>query len=533
VSEQNAGAVYRAESFLAIGQLDKADTVVRTALGQDPGDAELLLVLARVLEQQRRWPEVIEAAQAALATKPHSISARLLIAWAAYQLDNNALMREHIDALLEQYPKNPQGLMYLAIHESSDRSAEGDARTRSHYLQALEHSDGGTPWLIRAAAHIEVSLGNGKEATALIDSGLERYPTDSALLTAKADLNATTTAQSLTILEGLLASSPTDPNLLARFSRLLSERQREMLIALWLVPVALALTVTFLGGVWRVLAFAAVIVLGLGLWSLRAASKDSFTPAMLATMDPRAPWRVVTRVTSRIAVACVVVGGIMLAVDNPVGGWLLLAASLGWVVTRIVSLTHEKSEARQFDDEIAALRGPSADEQGQRPQYGPISSALYRDRGQYALVYTLLLFPVALVALGGTYVSPPNAAAYALAAIVSVVALTELAEPLRRSQLRATVRSVLWNALLVLTPAVFYAGLLTVSLTGLVGATVQWNEANAQRPAAPIEDEGPNEDTGPTDTPVLPDFDATPQPMPTFTVPSFDFTVPPIVPPAE
>jgi tetratricopeptide (TPR) repeat protein len=537
VAEQNAGAVYKAESFLAIGQVEKADTVVRTALGQDPADAELLLVLAQVLEHQSRWPEVIETAQAALASHPKSTSARLKIAWAAYRLDDYVLMREQVTAVLDQHPKSPQALMYLAIHDSLDGSTAGRERARTHYLQALEFSDGGTPWLIRTAARVEVTLGDVKQAGALIDSGLERFPTDVALLTAKADLKATPAGQSLTILEGLLSSSPMDPYLRSRFSRLLAERQREILIALWLVPVALTLGFTFLDHLWRVIPVIAVVVLGLGLMSLRAQSKNSFTPAMLATLDPRAQWRVVTRITSRISVTCVVVGGILLALNVPVGGWLLIAATLGWVVTRVATLRHEKSEARHFDEEIATQQGPAAASQPRKPANGPFSADLYRDRSQYAVVYTLLLFPLALVALGGTYVSPPNVAAHTLAVVVAVVALTTLAEPVRRSRFSARLTSVAWNALLLVLPAVFYGGLLAVSLTGLAGATAQWNAVNPTPPSSPTQDDAPSDPEDPlgdpTVGPVLPDFDATPKPMPTFTVPSFDFTIPPVVPPAE
>jgi tetratricopeptide (TPR) repeat protein len=542
VTEQSDAVIYRAESYLELGQVERADELLQTAFTQDPENATILLRLAQVRERQQRWSEVIDCAQSALALQPNSTFARLLIAGSARQVSDLVLMREQVDAVLAQQPRNALGLMYLAILESSDRTPEGKARVRALYAQSLEYSDGGTPWLIRSAAHLEEFMQDRPAALALLDSGLERFPTDSKLLAAKASSTRTPLPQKLSILEGLLASSPTDPDLRAPFSSLLFDRRRAAYSVLWQAPLILTTSFVFLDGWWRLLGLLPVGLLWWAVWN-PARQKSWMSPVMRSIARPRRRWRGIVRVSTYISAASAAVGGALLGADLAVGAWLIAVALLGWVVVRVELLGHEKAEARQIDTEIVALLPEPPSEAGTpRPldetTYAPTSMKVRDGRRGFRILAVVLLFPFAGVAGIALSDSPTNVAAYALGLVVSVVATTMIIEPM---QWRWQWEGLLGRIILMYLPVTFYVGLLVGMLGGLVAVTVHGEDAfptpnPVQAPEQQLKTpEG--EPKTPEEVEELMDRLDSPAPssvpVPTFTFPTFDIpTLPPAAPPA-
>lgn len=515
MAEVIEGTVYRAESYLALGQIDRADDLVRATLTQHPRDPQLLLALTKVLEHQGRWAEVISAAEATLEADPQLLSPRLMIAWAAYKQGDARLMREQVAIVLEHRPDNPQALMYLAIAEAGNWTPEGRERVRGLYRLSLEKSGGGTPWLVAMAAALEVSLNNQAEAATLIDGGLERFPTDSTLLSSKADLSLTSTDQSVSILEGLLAESPTDPSLRGRLNGLLSRRRRRMLVGLWLVPLLLSASVTLLDGWWRASAVTVIFVLGFLALCVRMSDIQKMSPANRALVGSRARWRVVTRVAGRVSVVSTVIGGLLLASDVAVGGWMLLVSVIGWSCARAASLMYEKADARQLDQELSAVDVTPGDGSGVA---GPTTTALAHGRRVQALVTPLLLAPAVLVAVSLMADESIHPSAFTLAAIACLVALMSVAESIGWKRSTLGRRPVLWRVGRVVVPVVFFSAFFVVAVGGLVDATEQTDRdapPNSPAPTAPARD--------PDDiVEQLQDMQDRPVPVPTFSVPSFE-----------
>ena len=357
------GVVYRAESFLTVGQIDRAETLLRTELAQRPDDAALLLTLAKVFEARRRWPDVVSTATAALEANPNSLTARMIIAWAAHQVGDRDLMKHHLDVVLSHRPEQPTALMYLALHNSPDRSAAGKERTRALVGQALQHG-GGDPWFTVMAAKIEAYLGRASEARRLVDDGLAQNPTNAQLLTLKSEL-ATSPDESIDIVSGLLAVSPSDVALRVRFESLIAARRRAMLVMLWLAPALVALGVALIDDTrvgWMLgVAFAAFSV-----WGTKLKSYKALPAGYRAELDGRAPWRVAMRRGGRTAATFGVVGGFFLALGFAPAAWALVIATLGWVATRVATVTHERRVAADADAELALMSagGSSAADPG-------------------------------------------------------------------------------------------------------------------------------------------------------------------------
>lgn len=518
-----AGVVYRAESYLAVGQVDRADTLLRDELAQRPDEPALLLTLAKVFQARRQWPEVARTAIAALEANPDSLNARMMVAWAAYQVGDRTLMKEHLDVVLTHRPDHPTALMYLALHGEPDHSAAGKKRTRAIYRSALEHG-GGDPWYFLMAAKIEVRLADSAEARRLVDAGLAENPTDTDLLQMKAGLATTSIEESMGIVSGLLASSPADPALRARYDALVAARRRAVLSMLWLAPVGVALAIAFLGGPFRTGALVAVGAASFTVWGVRNASLQALPPAYQAELASRAPWRVAVRAGGRAAAALTILGGILLALEVVVGAWALVLAAGGWTVARLASLGHERRVAATADNDLAVLQPGIMGSADDRRRTGPATRAVETLRWRHAATTPLLLVPLCVVGLipAGTF-DETDAARAAVGMIAAIVGLTAIAavvpligEPGRRSV-------TAWRVVRLTVPAVLLSLVLLVGLANLVWVTQGW--ASGQSPA-PIEE--------PTTPATIPPgyFDdlESPVPMPTFTIPEFDL---PSIPPLE
>ncbi|RWZ67752.1 hypothetical protein ELQ92_00285 [Labedella populi] len=517
------GVVYRAESFLAVGQVDRADSLLRDELVQRPDEPALLLTLAKVFQVRRQWPDVVQTATAALESNPDSLAARMMIAWAAYQIGDLALMKQHLDVVLTHRPDQPTALMYLALHGERDHSTAGKRRTREIYRSALERS-GGDPWYLLMAAKIEVRLADSAGARRLVDAGLAENPTDVDLLQMKAGLATTSIEESMGIVSGLLAGSPADPALRARFDALVSARRRAVLSMLWLAPALIALVIAFLDGPFRTGALVAVGAASFTVWGVRNASIQALPPGYQAELASNAPWRLAVRSGGRTAAALTVVGAILLAFQVPFGAWFLVLAAGSWAVARLASLSHERRLAASADADLAALQPGIVSAAGEGSTIGPATRAVHRLRWRHAVTTPLLLIPFCVVGLipAGSPDEAPAARA-ALGMIAAIVGLTAIAaatpwvrEPGRQS---ATV----WRVVRLAVPGVLLTLVFLVGLANAVWVTGAWASGQAETPA--------EEPTTPATIPpgYFDDLES-PAPIPTFTIPEFDL---PSIPPLE
>lgn len=480
MSEDVDSVVYRAESLLALGRTDQADELVRGALAHQPDEPALLLQLTRILEAQRRWPEVVSCAEAVLAVRPGLVEAQVLLAWSAYRLDRWDLMDEHLAAALARQPQNPSALMCLALGGLRDRSPAGRERVREHYRLALEHS-GGAAWYVVQAAEIEVWLGRSATARTLVDDALERFPTDEDLLVMKANLSATPSEQSLGIVKGLLAASPTDTRLRALFDTLVARQRRRLLAMLWLSPALVGLGVMLLDGGWLALWVALVLVAGVLVWCVRTAALQGLPPAVQAELASTAPWRRVTRSCSRLSAWVGAIGGTVLAGGAVTGAWLAVVAVLLWVATRLASLVHERSQARRADAETAAAGAGTG--RGAALEPGRHLRDLAAGRRDQAPVTAVLLVPFVVLALVPMTAPVDEAGRATLGIATAVVALLAYAEawattvPAPAGRPRSTLgpgRALLGTVLLTVLPVGLMGWLLVSSVRTLLAATVAW-----------------------------------------------------------
>jgi tetratricopeptide (TPR) repeat protein len=529
VADPVEGVVYRAEAFLAVGQIDRAETLLRDGLGQRPDDPALLLTLAKVFEARRLWPDVISTATAALEANPNSLNARMMIAWAAYQVGDRDLMKLHVDEVLSHRPDQPTALMYLALHAAPDRSTTGKRRTRDLIARSLEHGGGG-PWFTVMAAKLEVFLGGSAEARRLVDDGLAQNPTDAQLLTLKADLASTTTDESIDIVSGLLATSPADPSLRSRFDALVANQRRGLLVMLWVTPALVALGVWLTSGGFRIVSLIAVAALALVAWGARLSTVASLPAGYRRELDSKAPWRVATRYGGGAAAVLTVVGGVLLAVGVTPGAWVLACAVLGWVVTRFASLAHERAVAASADAELESMSG-TADADSR--VWGPATRGVVRGRWSRAFYTPLLLVPLCFVGLIPPDAPDEHSAARAVIGVIAaVVGLMSLAEAAPWARDPGRPATTFWRVLRLGIPGVLLALVLVGSLAHLTWATSAWAEGG---PPAPSDDRT----TPATISPDYLDNLQSPAPAPTIDIPDFDLpdidipSVPPTAPPVD
>ncbi|RUQ98237.1 tetratricopeptide repeat protein [Labedella endophytica] len=528
MSEHVQGVVYRAESFLSVGQVDRAETLLRTELAQRPDDGALLLSLAKVSEARRRWPEVVTTATAALEANPNSLQARLMIAWAAYQVGDRPLMKQHLDVVLHYQPEQPTALMYLALHASVDKSTAGKERTRAIVRQSLALG-GGDPWYTVLAAKIEVFTGRPAEARRLVDDGLAQDPTNTQLLTLKSEL-ARDPDESIDIVSGLLATSPADLALRMRFESLVTTRRRAMLVMLWLGP-ALAALGTALVTDYRIGWMVGVAAASFSVWATQYKSYQALPPGYRAELDSKAPWRVATRWGGRTAAIFGVFGGVLLATGLAPAAWALVVATFGWVVTRIATFSRERAVATSADAEHDLLSegGPAAPglDQGAPKPLGRYTLALSRNRWARATTTPLLLIPFCIVGL-----IPPDApdesstARAALGVIAGIVGLVCLVEASFWTRVPGNQAATAWRAFRLVVPGILLTIMLLCGVAFLTVATASW--ASGQ-PAPTIGD-----DSDPAPATIPPDyFDDLNSPPPTIDIPDFDIpSIPPLdIPP--
>jgi tetratricopeptide (TPR) repeat protein len=537
-----ASIVHRATAMRELGRLDRADQMIRDALAQDPTEPALLLALSRVLGDQQRWDEAIDAAEAALATTDDPAPAHVEIAHAATRTGRWPLVEEHATAVLQESPGEPIALVHLAVAVAhTDRSSEGRERFRSLYREAFARTGGGTPWSTAVAVWLERTAGSSAEARHLIDAGLERWPTDRWLLGQKADLDGTSGTQSIEIYEGLLADRPDDALVRARYDDAVRRRMLGLHAVLWVVPVVTAVGVVVTDGGWRTLWTVGTLVL-LALWGSAAFSIRSKLPEpVLDAREAPGPRRSATRWGRRFAVVCGVAGTLALGADAAVGAYLLVFALVGWLVVRLVEGLDARRAARADDDQLAPPRPTDDPARESHRAPGTMVAAALRRRRSSAIWVPVELVPLYVFALWpeATGSLDDRIGRGVVGVVAAVVALVAIAGAVGWDRRRRPAPYIAWRLVQRGVPAVLLATLLVVSGTQLVAAVSRTAEiarssSGTEGRDTPDDDTGVEPDGGGSGevTPggVVPDVD---RPSPTPSI-DFDLTIPtirPIAPP--
>ncbi len=164
----------RAEILLAQSRPADAEREARLALGQDPGDANALCVLARALVDQNRGADALEPARAAVAAAPDSPYTHHVHAHVLHRIDRprealaaseTALRLEpHDDDLLAQ-----RAAIRLSLRDWSAALADSEAALRINAANTFAQN-------LRATALRQ--LGRTAEADAVGARTLEQAPED-------------------------------------------------------------------------------------------------------------------------------------------------------------------------------------------------------------------------------------------------------------------------------------------------------------------------------------------------------------------
>jgi Flp pilus assembly protein TadD len=136
MSEAAASALAQAEALLDLGRAVDAEPLLRSALADEPGDAEILGLLARSLIEQGRPKEAVADARQAVAADPTSSTDYYYLGVALSGAGDHDAAREAIEGAVQLEPLwSPYHEALGAILLTLDRPAEAlDAAERARSL---------------------------------------------------------------------------------------------------------------------------------------------------------------------------------------------------------------------------------------------------------------------------------------------------------------------------------------------------------------------------------------------------------------
>ena len=113
-SELAAGLRLEAEAYTGLGRLDEAEERLRTALAEDPRDADVHRELAVLAEKRGDPREAVSEYEKALDSDPGDYEARFNLAKLLGQLGREGEMLTHLEQAIEANPRFALGYLYLA-----------------------------------------------------------------------------------------------------------------------------------------------------------------------------------------------------------------------------------------------------------------------------------------------------------------------------------------------------------------------------------------------------------------------------------
>jgi Flp pilus assembly protein TadD len=147
-----AGAAERGDALLDLGRAIEAEKYFREALAAEPTNADLLVSLARSLQQQERYDEARDAARQGLAASPEHLGGLLVLSGAMAGLEDFPAALQAVQRALQIAP----GLALLHAQEGAILIAQGNPANAFGPLElarTLDPEDSGTVALISAALY--------------------------------------------------------------------------------------------------------------------------------------------------------------------------------------------------------------------------------------------------------------------------------------------------------------------------------------------------------------------------------------------
>jgi tetratricopeptide (TPR) repeat protein len=162
----------RARLLLAQARPAEAEREAMQVLAQDPADAEALAILAMSRSAQRRFPDALEAAKAAIAQQPDQPYFHYVHAHVLHHSERDDEAANAIDEALRLDPTNPDLLTMRSSIELSRRRWPAALEAAEQALAAQpEHVDAAN---LRAMALVR--LGRKAEAMETVEYALHRDP---------------------------------------------------------------------------------------------------------------------------------------------------------------------------------------------------------------------------------------------------------------------------------------------------------------------------------------------------------------------
>ena len=480
----------RAEQLRLAGRPEAAQDLLTEALGVHP-DAPLLLVeLSATRRALGDLPGAEQAARAALQQAPQWPLALLRLTIVLVQQNRPAEAVGAASALLAVDAQIPAGWAYLALAQSGLRRGADRAAARASSRQAIELAPEDASFRFIGAL-VEHSLGDVVTARRLVESGLEIDPQSPSLLALRAEYAPV--AQQPALLVDVLAANPGDQESRELLDAAVTWERRVALAAGVLLAPAVA-AVAGAGAPAVVTSVAALLALGGGGLVLRRfRRRQGVLPAGYLAMRASA-----ARGTAAIRVlVAVTAAGLLL---GAVAAWfaaapalLLLAAAVaaGWLAV----LAALPDDARVL---ATARRRTGRVRWGTAWRFGGL-------RQELALWSALVVGTLGLIGvLAGSAGPAAGAIGWACGAGVVVQLADAVVGGINAPQSYLRTIAVRYRFLI--------ACLMAFALLSLGSATLLGADTSD-----PTEPEGP-----------APSGSLLPAPVPTVSIPSFDFTMAPV-----
>lgn len=203
----------RALLLAEVGRFGDAERALRSALAEAPGDSRLLTLLAHVLRRTQRYPEALDACDAAISADPsraavHAERAECLI---ALLRDADAIAAASESVRLAPWDAAAHLVLARACNAASRHDEARAAASRGLSLAPRD------PDALVTLADVERDAGNGEEAESLARAALEVDPANrhARWLLAMLDAERFRVRRSLRTLSDVARDHPASPDVIS------------------------------------------------------------------------------------------------------------------------------------------------------------------------------------------------------------------------------------------------------------------------------------------------------------------------------
>ncbi len=346
------GALFKARSFIDLGQPQRAVDVLSEALRHDPDHVDMLAVLSRGYLLSGDDEAATEAATASQTAAGRPVlQAMIVLINVAHHRNDYHQVCELSRSVVAQWPDAPNGHIWYALGLTRLAVTDADRATVRRALATALQVGERSPDLLLNGAWIESRFGQREACLAYADEGLQADPSNADLLKLRA-WAVKDSVYSAKVMMGILAIDPMDTEASRSLEATVRPRRLRLVRLLFLAPFLLAVAVLVPPTGPR----AAAVVLVVTFLLLRALPHVRFLRDLPAAYV-RARWRGQGR-TLLTSALLVLVGTALFAVDVPVVGPFVMAAGLagwGWATVHTVART-ARDEPDGSDSQELVLR---------------------------------------------------------------------------------------------------------------------------------------------------------------------------------